>query len=251
MAAEEQREYDPHDYPPVAATVDIVALTIRGDVPHVLLVRRGEAPYRNSWALPGGFVRPDEDLATAALRELSEETHLTVAPHLEQLGTYGTPDRDPRMRVISVAHLAIAAGLPEPKSGSDAADAQWVPLSRLGFGDGAETLPLAFDHAVILADAVERARAKLEYTPIATSFLPPEFTIAQLRAIYESLWNEPLHAANFHRKVRSVSGFVIDTGHIAPSGRDKGGRRARLYRAGEATLLHPALLRPSITSTTA
>ena len=245
--SEEEAAYDPYDYPPVAATVDIVAMTIRGGSPHVLLIRRGEEPYKDSWALPGGFIRPDEDPAAAALRELSEETHLSVAPHLEQLGTYGAPDRDPRMRVISVAHLAIAAGLPEPTSGTDAADAQWVPLSSLGFGSHDEALPLAFDHAVILADAVERARSKLEYTPIATSFLPEEFTIGQLRAIYEALWNEPLHAANFHRKVRSVPGFVIDTGRYA-SGKDTGGRRPRLYRAGDAALLHPALLRPSTTA---
>lgn len=243
----EEPAYDPYDYPPVAVTVDIVALTIRQGSPHALLIQRGEDPYKGGWALPGGFIRPDEDPAAAALRELSEETHLSVAPYLEQLGTYGAPGRDPRMRVLSVAHLAIAADLPEPVSGTDAADARWVELSRLGFGDRDETLPLAFDHAAILADAVERARSKLEYTPIATSFLPEEFTIGQLRAIYEALWNEPLHAANFHRKVRSVPGFVVDTGRVA-SGKDTGGRRPRLYRAGDAALLHPALLRPSATT---
>ncbi|WP_415646710.1 NUDIX hydrolase [Stackebrandtia soli] len=227
----------------MAVTVDIVALTIRDQQPHVLLIRRGEAPYKGAWALPGGFVQPDEDLADAALRELAEETHLTDGPHLEQLGTYGTPDRDPRMRVISVAYLALAAGLPEPKSGSDAAGAEWIRLADMGFGGAAEPLPLAFDHAVILADAVERARAKLEYTPIATSFLPGEFTITQLREIYEALWNEPLHAANFQRKVQSVPGFVIDCGRVTAAGGGKGGRRARLYRAGDANLLHPALLR--------
>jgi 8-oxo-dGTP diphosphatase len=246
-------EYDPRAYDPVAITVDVVALTIRDAQLQVLLVRRGEQPYQGSWALPGGFVRPrtgadgtrvEEDLAQAAARELAEEAGPRVRPtHLEQLGSYGAPGRDPRMRVVSVAYLAFAPEMPEATPGTDAADAQWVPVGvtqRLG-----TTHPLAFDHARILADGVERARAKLEYTPLATAFVTAPFTISELREVYETVWGEKLHAGNFHRKVLSVPGFVESTGDQTESGGPRGGPRAKLYRRGDATLLHPALLRPA------
>jgi 8-oxo-dGTP diphosphatase len=240
--------YDPRAYDPVAVTVDVVALTIRDAQLAVLLVRRGGQPYQGSWALPGGFVRPrtgpdgeriEEDLAQAAARELAEEAGPQLRPtHLEQLGSYGTPGRDPRMRVVSVAYLAFAPELPEATPGTDAADAQWVPVQALG-------RPLAFDHARILADGVERARAKLEYTPLATAFVRAPFTISELREVYETVWGEKLHAGNFHRKVLSVPGFVESTGDQTESGGPRGGPRAKLYRRGDATLLHPALLRPA------
>lgn len=243
--------YDPRAFPPVAVTVDVVALTIRDGELSVLLVRRGVPPFQGQWALPGGFVR-DEDLSTAALRELAEETGQRLRRlHLEQLATYGAPGRDPRMRVVSVAHLAFAPEMPDPEAGSDAADARWVPVSSLrlaecGTGQApGTTMRLAFDHATILADGLERARAKLEYTPLATAFAGEEFTISELRAVYESVWGEPLHAGNFHRKVLSVPGFVEGTGTTTDSGGPKGGPKARLYRAGDARSLHPPLLRPA------
>ena len=247
--------YDPRDYPPVAVTVDVVALTIRDGVLQVLLIRRGEAPYADRWALPGGFVRPAEDLPGAAARELAEEADL-LRVHLEQLATYGAPDRDPRMRVFSVAYLAFAPDLPEAAAGTDARDARWTPVSALGLPEhtGSADRPvrqrpgttrrLAFDHARIVADGLERARSKLEYTPLATRFVGEEFTIGELRAVYECVWGHELHAGNFHRKVLSVPGFVESTGATTERGGARGGPRARLYRAGDARLLHPALLRP-------
>ncbi len=238
--------YDPRAYDPVAVTVDVVALTIRDSSLQVLLVRRGEPPYRGSWALPGGFVRPltgpdgartEEDLAQAAVRELAEEAGPELrAAHLEQLGSYGAPGRDPRMRVISVAYLAFAPGLPEAHPGTDAADARWTPVAAM-------PVPLAFDHAVILADGLERARSKLEYTPLATAFVTEPFTVSDLREVYETVWDEKLHPGNFHRKVLSVPGFVESTGGYTETGGPRGGPRAKLYRRGDATLLHPALLR--------
>ncbi|KOX14856.1 NUDIX hydrolase [Micromonospora profundi] len=235
--------YDPRAYPSVAVTVDVVALTIRDGALHLLLIQRGQPPFEGHWALPGGFVQPDEDLAAGARRELAEETGLggegLRRVHLEQLGSYGAPDRDPRMRVVSVAHLAFAPDLPDPAAGSDADAATWLPVTAL------TSRQLAFDHGRIIDDALERARSKLEYTPLATRFLAAEFTISELRAVYETVWGHPLHAGNFHRKVLSVPGFVESTGASTERGGSRGGPRARLYRAGDARLLHPALLRPA------
>src|SRR3984885_6712189 len=131
--------YDPRAYHPVAVTVDVVALTIRDAKLQVLLVRRGEQPYLGSWALPGGFVKPrtgpdgtraEEDLAQAAARELGEEAGPELrAAHLEQLGSYGAPGRDPRMRVISVAYLAFAPGLPDAHAGTDAGRPPWTAVT--------------------------------------------------------------------------------------------------------------------------
>jgi 8-oxo-dGTP diphosphatase len=265
--------YDPRAFAPVAVTVDVVALTLRQGTLHVLLVQRGAPPFQGDWALPGGFVLAGrEDLDQAAARELAEETGVDTAAlrrvHLEQLGSYGTPGRDPRMHVVSVAYLAFAPDLPDPQAGTDAAAAAWVPLAALdlvvgphrgGPDDQVETTTphteaqpstearptaLAFDHAAIIAAALDRARSKLEYTPLATAFLAPEFTISELRAVYEEIWAEKLHPGNFHRKVLSVPGFVESTGQNTAHGGTRGGPRARLYRRGDARLLHPALLRP-------
>ncbi|KSW29771.1 NUDIX domain-containing protein [Cellulomonas sp. B6] len=227
--------YDPADYPPFAVTVDLVVLTLRADALHVLLVERGADPWRGRWALPGGFVHPDEGLDAAAARELAEETGVRDVPgHLEQLASYGDPDRDPRMRVVSVAYLALAPDLPEPRAGSDAAGAAWVRV------DDALARPLAFDHARVLADGVERARAKLEYSPLAAAFCADEFTVAELRRVYEAVWGRPLDPRNFHRKVTGVPGLLVDTGRMRAEGR---GRPAALYRRGDVTTLHPPLSR--------
>jgi 8-oxo-dGTP diphosphatase len=165
--------YDPRAFEPVAVTVDVVALTIRDGALDVLLVQRGVPPFEEQWALPGGFVRsqPAEDLDEAAIRELAEETGQRPGRiHLEQLASYGSPGRDPRMRVISVAYLMFAPELEEPRAGTDARAAAWVPVESLGLAEGGAsqrpgtTRRLAFDHARILADGLERARSKLEYT---------------------------------------------------------------------------------------
>jgi 8-oxo-dGTP diphosphatase len=233
--------YDPSAFPPVAVTVDLVVLTVRGNQLCALAVRRGEAPYRGRWALPGGFVRPEEDLDQAAARELAEETGLAPPRvHLEQLASYGAPHRDPRMRVVTVAYLALAPDLPTPRPGGDAAEARWHPVHELLDRPG----QLAFDHAHILRDGLERARAKLEYTPLAAAFCPPEFTVAELRRIYEIVWGAPLDARNFHRKATKTSGFLTATGQTTT--RD-GGRPAQLYRRGPIELLYPPLLRAGAT----
>jgi 8-oxo-dGTP diphosphatase len=229
--------YDPSRYPPVAVAVDLVVLTIRDGTLQVLTIRRGERPQLGVLALPGGFVRPDEDLPDAAARELAEETGVRdVRAHLEQLASYGRPDRDPRMRVVSVAYLGLLPGLPAPTAGGDATAASFVPVEPLLRRAGR----LAFDHDAILADGVERARAKLEYTPLATAFCPAEFTVGELRAVYDVVWGTTLDPRNFHRKVTGVAGLLEPTGRTTTRG---GGRPAALFRRGPAGTLMPPLLR--------
>ncbi|MCX2969536.1 MULTISPECIES: NUDIX hydrolase [Streptomyces] len=246
--------YDPSAYPPFAVTVDLVVLTVRRHALCALAVRRGEAPFQGQWALPGGFVRPEEDLGAAAARELAEETGLRVQEpgghraHLEQLATYGDPGRDPRMRVVSVAHLVLAPDLPAPVSGGDAKTARWAPVDRLLAPAGADredgsSSPLAFDHARILGDGVERARSKIEYSSLATAFCPSEFTVGELRRVYEAVWGVALDPRNFHRKVTGTPGFLVPTGGTTTR---QGGRPAQLFRAGGATLLNPPMLRPEV-----
>lgn len=226
-----------YELPPSAVTVDLVVLTIRTPELCALLVRRAAAPYKGRWALPGGFVEPDEDLDAAAARELAEETSVTDLPvHLEQLRSYGDAKRDPRMRVVTVAYLALGPDLPDPVAGSDAAEAAWRPVGDLLGG----TAKLAFDHAVILADGVERARSKLEYTPLGTAFCPPQFTVGELREVYETVWGAELDPRNFHRKVTGAAGFLTPMGETTTR---NGGRPAQLYQRGPAQLLMPPLLR--------
>ena len=217
-------------------TVDLVVLTVRGPELAVLLVRRASMPYVGRWALPGGFVDDDEDLVQAATRELAEETGLADAVgHLEQLGTYATPGRDPRGRIATVAYLALVPDPPELVAGSDASEADWLAVSAV------PPHQLAFDHDRILADGLERARAKLEYTPLAAAFCPEEFTVAQLREVYEAVWGRRLDPRNFHRKVTNTPGFLEPIGRSTAGDR---GRPAQLFRRGPATMLYPPMLRP-------
>jgi 8-oxo-dGTP diphosphatase len=231
--------YDPRAFPPVAVTVDVAILTVRQGRLCVLLVRRGTHPHKGRWALPGGFVREREGIDAAARRELAEETGVRAHAHLEQLRCYGEPHRDPRMRVISVAYLALLPDPPRPAAGSDAEYARYWPVDDV-VADEPDRPALAFDHDQILADAVERARAKLEYTSLGATFLEEPFTIADLRRVYEAVWGVELHPANFRRKVLSTPGLVVPTGEERATGRGW----AELYRRGTTTQLHPAILRP-------
>ncbi|WP_287902316.1 NUDIX domain-containing protein [Arthrobacter sp.] len=230
-----------HAFP---VTVDIVALTVRDAALHVLLVRRLLEPFKDRLALPGGFVLPGEGLAEAARRELAEETGVERLPgHLEQLASYGPAGRDPRGDVLTVAHLVLAPDFPVVAGGGDASEALWVPVDRVLGDDGA----LAFDHARILADGVERARAKLEYSPLGAAFCGDEFTIAQLRGVYEAVWGVRLDPRNFHRKATGAAGFLEETGEVSSG---EAGRPAALFRlvpearSGNRAVLNPPLMRP-------
>ena len=232
--------YDPTRFPPFAVTADVVVLTVASEL-LVLLVERGAEPWAGCAALPGGFVLPHESVDEAARRELREETGVAEADlagvHLEQLATFGRPGRDPRMRVVSVAYLALSPARPEPTAGTDAAAARWVPVERALAG------PLAFDHAAILEAGVERARSKLEYTTLATTLAGPEFTLGELQHVYEAAWGLGLERANFRRKVLATPGFVEATDQRRVG--DAGGAPATVYRPGSGRLLVPPMIRPS------
>lgn len=221
-----------------AVAVDVALLTVQRGRLRLLLVRPEAPDLAMAWALPGRRVRDDEDLDDTAHRALAELARLAAPEaHLEQLRTYGDVRRDPGGRVVSVAYLALTPTAADPPSGTGA---RWWDVEHVTAADGPE---LAYDHARIVPDALERARAELEYTALATAFVDEPFTLAELRRVYEAVWGVPLDPANFRRKVLSVRGFVVPTPDLARPGPD-GGRPARRYRRGPAARLHPAMLRP-------
>ncbi|MEV6848252.1 NUDIX domain-containing protein [Actinoplanes sp. NPDC051411] len=214
--------------------VDLAILTVREDTLQVLVITRAHDPFRGRPALPGGFLRGDEDIPDAAVRELAEETGLDgTRLHLEQLRAYGEPGRDPRGRVVSIAYLALMPDLPLPTAGSDASSAAWAPAGKVRG-------TLSFDHDRILDDAVERARTRIEFTTLATTFCGPSFTIGDLRHVYEVVWGHKLDPRNFNRKVLNTPGFVEPTGERRIP---EVGRPAALYRAAGEQALNPPLLR--------
>lgn len=209
-----------YEYPRPAVTVDVVLFTFRQDVLQTLLIRRRHEPFAGKWALPGGFVNVDEDLETAAYRELQEETNVSEV-YLEQLYTFGAPDRDPRTRVVSVVYFALldkrqVEGL-RLHGADDASDAAWWNVYSLP--------ELAFDHARILDYAVQRLRWKLEWTALGFLLLPEEFTLSELQRVYETVLNEPLDKRNFRRKMLAA-GVLEET----PNLREGDHRPAKLYR---------------------
>src|SRR5437868_6318190 len=176
--------YDPSQFPAFAVTVDVVVLTMSEGLLHVLLVCRGEAPFEGMWAIPGGFKRPAESLDEAAKRELREETGVDAASLLIQFGAYGDPGRDPRMNVVTVAYLVVLRDVTGVAAGTDAAEASLIPASEALNGK----IELAFDHARIVRDAVERVRVDLDLRGIATAFVGTTFTMTELRTVYEAVW---------------------------------------------------------------
>ena len=207
-----------YEYPHPAVTVDIAVFTVRdGDI-QILLVKRREWPHTGKWAIPGGFVGIDESLKRAALRELREETGVK-AGHLEQLGAFGHPDRDPRERVITVVYIALVSfERLHIQPGSDAADARLFDI---------EALPeLAFDHERILYRARERLKDSLGIAEVATSLMPAEFTLPELQSAYETISGVSMDKRNFRKKVKWFE-LLEATGEEKRSGAH---RPARLYR---------------------
>ena len=228
---------DQRQEPKAAITVDLAIFTVREGTLQALIITRGYPPYFGRPALPGGYVLDHETLDEAAMRELTEETGIDGRQlHLEQLRTYGDPGRDPRGRVITVAYLALGPDLPVPYAGTDAQEAFWRPVDQVL----AEPGKLAFDHATILREALEKARWQLEYTTVAAQFCPEPFTVGDLRQVYEAIWGIRLDPSNFRRKVTRADHFIEPTGgfRVPPLGRP-----AALYSRGRDRLLYPPILR--------
>lgn len=184
---------DLNRYPRPSVTVDLVIFTIAQDDLKVLLIKRGIEPFKNSWALPGGFVDIGEALELAAARELEEEVGVTSV-YLEQLYTFGEPNRDPRGRVISVSYFALVdAERQNIAAASDAADAQWHSVFA--------PPQLAFDHKKILDYAVWRLRNKIEWTTVGYELLPKKFTLSELQRVYEIILQKPVDKRNFRKKI--------------------------------------------------
>ena len=231
--------YDPALFPAFAVTVDVVVLTMFEGVLHVLLIRRGEAPFKGMWAIPGGFKRPKETLDEAAKRELVEETSVDAASLLTQFGAYGDPERDPRMNVVTVGYLAVLRDMGAIMAGTDAADAALVPVSDVLNGN----VDLAFDQLRIVGDAIERVRVELEVSGIATAFVGQTFTLAELRSVYEAVWGVQLDGANFRRSLFTENGWVTPTGRRARPGA-AGGKPAELFRAKRVWKYRGPIRRP-------
>jgi 8-oxo-dGTP diphosphatase len=215
--------YDSERYRKPSVMVDIVIFTIEDDALKVLLVKRGVYPFKGHYALPGGAVNVENDqsLEQAALRELTEETGVENR-YLEQMQTYGSATRDPRDWTISVAYFAlVAAKEVQLRAGSDASEASWHKI------DGnAVDLPLAFDHAVILQDAIERLRSKLDYSDIAVHLLSEEFTLSELQRVYEIIMQEKLNKSSFRQRVERAGLVQAIEGKM----RTGSNRPAQLYR---------------------
>lgn len=207
-----------YEHPHPAVTTDIAIFTIREARLQVLLIQRGGPPFQGQWALPGGFVGIAEDLDACARRELKEETGL-AGVYLEQLYTFGEPERDPRERVITVAYYALAPTDRDTlRAATDAAAVAWFDMDKLP--------RLAFDHDRIIAMAHQRLAAKLEYSTIALQFMPDEFTLTELQTVYEIILRQELDKRNFRKQ-------VLAQGHIEATGdqrRDGSHRPAALYR---------------------
>ncbi|MBK7600461.1 MAG: NUDIX hydrolase [Acidobacteria bacterium] len=180
-------------YPRPSVTVDLVIFTIVDDDLKVLLIRRGNEPYQGLWALPGGFVGIGESLEEAAARELQEEVGVRNV-YLEQLYTFGEPERDPRGRVISVSYFALVdAERQTIAAASDAADARWHSVFK--------PPRLAFDHRKILDYAVWRLRNKIEWTTVGYELLAKKFTLSELQRVYEIILQRPVDKRNFRKKI--------------------------------------------------
>ncbi|MFO7538674.1 MAG: NUDIX domain-containing protein [Chloroflexota bacterium] len=209
--------YNPADYERPSVTVDVVIFTLVDDDLKVLLIKRKNPPYANVWAIPGGFVRIEESLEEAAARELAEETAVTNV-YMEQLYTFGAPDRDPRTRVITVAYFALVPyDAADHRPGDDAAETGWWSMFDLP--------ELAFDHDQILQYALTRLRYKLEYTSVGFRLLPDMFTLSDLQQAYETILGEDLDKRNFRRKILGA-GILEETGQKDRRGE---GRPAMLY----------------------
>jgi 8-oxo-dGTP diphosphatase len=214
-----------YEWPRPALTVDIILFTVAGSLQdvrlRVLLIQRGEEPYRDHWALPGGFVGENEDLADAALRELAEETGVRDL-FLEQVAAIGTPGRDPRGHVVTIVYVAlVAADKHQLEASGDVRATRWFDVA------GPEALPpLAFDHPDLLRRALDHLRDRIDESPVCFELLPATFTLSELQALHEAILGRPLDRRNFRRKIKEFK-YVSPVRGTRREGRH---RPAQLYR---------------------
>ncbi|MBD2188912.1 NUDIX hydrolase [Pseudanabaena mucicola] len=211
-----------YNYPRPALTVDCIVFGLDAELDlKIMLIKRDISPFQGQWAIPGGFVRMDETLEQAALRELQEETGIQDV-YLEQLYTFGDLGRDPRDRTVTVAYYALINLVDQKiQAATDAREADWFPLS---------TIPqLAFDHNQILQTAITRLRSKIRYEPLGFELLPKKFTLSQLQKLYETVLDRPLDKRNFRKKILSMD-LLIDTGTVE---QNVAHRAAKLYQFDE------------------
>lgn len=215
-----------YDYPRPAVTVDCVVCGLDStDCLQVLLIQRRLAPFADQWALPGGFVRPQEGLVQAARRELQEETGVADL-FLEQLQAYGQPQRDPRGHTVTVAFYALVnLWNYQIKAATDAKQARWWPMDRLP--------ALAFDHGVIVQDAIATLRATIRHRPIGFELLPAKFTLTQLQRLYEIVLGRPFDKRNFRKKLLKLDILVA----LDERETNVAHRAAQLYQFDQAKYL--------------
>lgn len=227
-------EYDFRAVPNFAVSVDVVVFTIEEDQLMVALIDRAEATDRRSLSLPGGFLRHGETLMEAAFRELQRDTGVEI-PSLAQLGAYGQPDTD-AMPLVSIGYWAIVPDLSE-SAGTPATGTLILPVDEV-LQANTELHP---DHELIIGEALEQARLALESTTVATEFCGEEFTITELRNVYEIVWGVRLDQGNFQNKVLEIEDFLVPTGNHRTGGR---GRPPELFTAGDALMIDPPFRRP-------
>lgn len=204
-----------YKYPHPAVTTDSVIFAFDGNELNVLLVERGIEPFKGCWAFPGGFLKPLETAEECARRELKEETGLETA-YMEQFHTFSTPDRDPRERVITIAFLTLVR-MSEVNGGDDAADARWFPLNQVP--------KLAFDHDMILREAINRLRERIHFKPIGFDLLPQKFSMKELQLLYESILGVRFDRRNFAKKMLHL-GLI---NRLDETERQSGKKEAQLY----------------------
>ena len=221
MSIDLPANYDPNKFDRPSVTVDVVIFSLVDDELKVLLIKRQAAPYADTWAIPGSFVKMDESLEEAAVRALADETGVEDV-YTEQLYTFGTPDRDPRTRVITVAYFSfLFHDANHRQAGNHTHETGWFSILQLP--------PLAFDHAEIVEYAYTRLRYKLEYSSVGFQLLPDVFTLTELQTAYEIILGEKLDKRNFRRKILSAE-ILEETGEKQKEGE---GRPAMLYRYRE------------------
>lgn len=227
-----------NEFAPAAMSVNVAIFAICDDQFSILLNERDQGPFRFQWELPSSFVLPDESLFEAASRVLGQHATEADTTLLQQLGAYATPRRDPRMRSITVAYTSVLSGIDNSPVDSTVASSEFVPITEVLSG----SKNLAFDHGRITTDSIARIRLEIGSTTLAAKFCPPEFTIAQLRNVYEKIWETAIEAGNFQRKTQQVPNFLVPLAKKAPNV-SGAGRPPKLFTSGAPVEIYPPLKR--------